>query len=328
MTRLVPACFLLVPCVCLGTSANDRALLGGDPRPAAKKTKLKRDKLLDFDRHGDTRENFAKNIEPLVEGIEKARKLVIYEGLPHQHWESGLLARERKEKKTVTLHGFPFYAQPIAPRKADGKELSALGADASSFRRYSGMKWCGGFHPDWCIEWQDGATVYRALICFGCHEARLYGPKNGLYCDLDNEVLGKFGRLLKPYRKHRPGPEERPGWKKLPRVDLDKEVKIEIDKEVARAGIHFSEWRWLGKNELVVAWVRPSKRPLVADALRWTNYAEDGTVLGTGPLDFLGRKRLEINESGWVEVSVRAEDEEKVARVVIKMAPPAKDKRR
>jgi hypothetical protein len=73
-----------------------------------------------------------------------------------------------------------------------------------SFRRYTGAKLCGGYHPDWCIEWKDGESVYKVLLCFHCEEARLYGPNNELWSDLDKKALKKLVEILRPYRKNSP----------------------------------------------------------------------------------------------------------------------------
>ena len=155
----------------------------------------------------DTPENFEKQIKPLVAGIGKSPSVVIYEGLPHQRKEKELLARELKDKKTVKLHEFPFYAGGIQVRKEDAAKLSALCADLKTFDRYSGAKFCGGFHPDWCVEFKNGPEVYRVLICFGCREARLYGPMNDVYTDLTKESRDEFLNVLTPLWKNRAGKE-------------------------------------------------------------------------------------------------------------------------
>jgi hypothetical protein len=151
----------------------------------------------------DTPENFVKNLKPLVEGIAKARSVTLYEGLPHPLFERDLLKEELEKKKSVKFHGFPFYDEKIQPKPDDVKKLIALGSDKGSFQVYRGPKRCGGFHPDWLIEWKDGENVYQALICFHCGEAALYGPNNDLHTDL-NTPKGQLEQLLQAYRKNRP----------------------------------------------------------------------------------------------------------------------------
>lgn len=157
--------------------------------------------------NGETQEYFDKNIKPLTAGIAGSKKVVLYEGLPHQFWERDILAKEMKEKKTVRLHDFPFYAEPIALKEEDAKYLTEVYGKAETFSRYRGPKKCGGYHPDWSIEWKDGDATYRANICIGCNEIRIYGPKNDVYCD---GIPGKTVEMLRGYRKNRPITKDNP----------------------------------------------------------------------------------------------------------------------
>jgi hypothetical protein len=145
-----------------------------------------------------------KNLPAITAAIDKATRVVLYEGLPHQTWEAKALAQELKSQKTVKLHDFPFYQETLSLEKQDTKDLTALLTRAGSLRPFSGAKLCGGFHPDYCVEWHLGKEVYRVLICFGCHEVKLHGPKTSVYCDVEDKALAGLQRLLKPYRKNRP----------------------------------------------------------------------------------------------------------------------------
>jgi hypothetical protein len=156
---------------------------------------------------GDTQENFDKNIKPLTEALAKAQGLVLYEGLPHQRWESDLLENELKEKKSIVLRHFPFYEATIHPKEEDTKKLSAICVNRQSFERYGGLSMCCVYHPDWCLEWRDGNTVCQVLICFGCGEAILYGPKNVLHTRLNPAQGKELGEILQTYRKNRPKSE-------------------------------------------------------------------------------------------------------------------------
>lgn len=136
--------------------------------------------------------------------IKQARHLVLYEGLPHQMYEPQTLAAEKQAKPTVTLHGFPFYRETLDLKPGDDERLKALLGDPRSFSAYSGEKKCGGFHPDYAVEWSAGGHTYRVLICFGCFEAKIYGPKAGATYDVGSELQRQFKDLLTPYRKNRP----------------------------------------------------------------------------------------------------------------------------
>jgi hypothetical protein len=138
----------------------------------------------------------------------EATRLTLYEGLPHQMFEATQLANELKTKATVTLHGFPFYQETLHLKEEDAARLKAALGDEGSFEPYGGPKKCGGFHPDYCAEWEADGLLYRCLICFGCTEVKVYGPGRALHCDIRPEVEKNLEKLLKPYRKSRP--EQRP----------------------------------------------------------------------------------------------------------------------
>jgi hypothetical protein len=141
---------------------------------------------------------------PEAATLKQADRLVLYEGLPHQMYEPESLAAERKAKPTVTLHGFRFYREALELKPGDSERLKALVGDPHSFSAYSGEKKCGGFHPDYAVEWSAGGQTYQALICFGCFEAKIYGPHGGTTYDVGDAVQKRFKDLLTPYRKNRP----------------------------------------------------------------------------------------------------------------------------
>ena len=115
---------------------------------------------------GDTKENFEKQIKPLTDAIRKTKKLVIYEGLPHQRWEKGLLDRELKERKSVKLHAYPFYESRIDPKDEDFKKLTTLYAKKETFNRYKGSRACGGF-PSRLVRGGGGARLPSREECAG-----------------------------------------------------------------------------------------------------------------------------------------------------------------
>src|SRR5262249_45595205 len=105
-----------------------------------------------------------------AEAIAKAEKVVLYEGLPHQQGERNLRKKELREKEVVWLHGHPYYAETPALKAADVEALTALVSRRESFHAWGGMKWCGGYHPDYLIEWSMGKETYQMAVCLGCHE--------------------------------------------------------------------------------------------------------------------------------------------------------------
>jgi hypothetical protein len=58
------------------------------------------------------------------------------------------------------------------------------------------------------VEWHVGKKVYRCLVCFGCHEVKVFGPKKELYCDIVKKAYDTYKEVLQPYRKHRPRTKE------------------------------------------------------------------------------------------------------------------------
>lgn len=142
--------------------------------------------------------------KPLAALIAEADALVLYEGLPHQLWESDLLASEKASKKTVALHDYPFYADAIAADGDDAKTLTAILSDAKSLTPYAGPKRCGGFHPDWCLEWQAGGEKVQCQLCFGCQEVKFFSTEHVLHADLSAAASERLASVLKDYREQRP----------------------------------------------------------------------------------------------------------------------------
>jgi hypothetical protein len=129
--------------------------------------------------------------------------------IPHGHWERESLSRELASKQTVTLHEFPFYQESLTLSAADAAALRDVVLASDSFRKFGGFKACGGFHPDYCVEWRAGKSSYQMLLCFGCSEARLFGPRHEVYCDLQKPAKEQMEKLLQPYRKNRPATDIR-----------------------------------------------------------------------------------------------------------------------
>jgi hypothetical protein len=155
----------------------------------------------------DRKEEFDEKIGPLLTAIADSKKLVIYEGLPHPQAEPEVLEQELKSKKTITLSKFPFYESPITPTKQLTKQLKTLCKRESTFKFYSGPKFCGGYHPDWCLKFGEGQDAYYVHLCFGCHEAHLIGPNEELMTDLKGAAYLKLVEILKPLRTNRPQPQ-------------------------------------------------------------------------------------------------------------------------
>ena len=143
----------------------------------------------------------------LLPTAAQAAHITLYEGLPHQQHEAAALATELATNPTVTLHDFPFYRDPLPLANEEAAGLKATLGDMQSFVPYSGSWFCGEFHPDYCVEWEADGEVYRCLICFGCSELKVYGPRRALHLEVRPEAEQALKRILTPYRKNRPAAE-------------------------------------------------------------------------------------------------------------------------
>ena len=88
----------------------------------------------------------------------------------------------------IGLNGYLFYDERLAPQGSDLEQLTSPFSDTQSFHRHRGTKICGGYHPDYCIEWKKGDATTRALICLECGEVQFFAQRKELYCDLSPEA--------------------------------------------------------------------------------------------------------------------------------------------
>lgn len=139
---------------------------------------------------------------------------------PHNGWERDLLRRELETKSHVELRVYSFYKERLRLRPGDAKRVTRLFTDGGSFMPYGGPKTCGGYHPDYGIEWRAKGEVYRGFVCFSCGEVKIYGPTSAVHCDIKHSAYKEFEKLLRPYRVNRPKsrrnsgrkPNVRPGY--------------------------------------------------------------------------------------------------------------------
>jgi hypothetical protein len=146
------------------------------------------------------------NFKPIAEGIGRAKSLVLYEGLPHQMIERETLKQELASKKTIKIGEFPFYEQPLTVAENDVELLRRWVTSATNY--WSNIPFayfgCGGFHPDYCLMWKDGESVYWVSICFGCRQTALVGPKGSLDPMIQQASVETLEGILKKYRGQRP----------------------------------------------------------------------------------------------------------------------------
>ncbi len=149
--------------------------------------------------------------KPLSSASPDPDEITLYEGLPHQGYEAKRFAEESK-KPTIEKGGFPFYREPLTLKEADAKALGAVLARPDTFQPFGGEKKCGGFHPDYAIVVSASGEETTYLICFGCGEAKVYGPdRSETRYDFGHDSKDpRLSAILKPYQKNRPMPIEGP----------------------------------------------------------------------------------------------------------------------
>ena len=124
--------------------------------------------------------------------LDRANQIFIYEGLPHQLFESDLLKAEMRREDTTKLGGYPFYTPSVEVQGELLKTLKEITAESDSYTEFTGEKRCGGFHPDYALSWSDGPKDYSVLFCFGCAEALVVdGRKSYRYDFKKMEMLKK-----------------------------------------------------------------------------------------------------------------------------------------
>ncbi len=153
--------------------------------------------------------DFAR-LPQLLAGIPKSGDILLHEGLPSEFWEPELREQELTQKKTITFHGYPFYEEQRTLQGTDSEPFTALFSSKASFKRYDEKKRCGGYSPDYAIEWKAGEAATQALICLECGEVKMFGPKYELYCDLSIEARQRLTQLLRSYQKNRPSTTSNP----------------------------------------------------------------------------------------------------------------------
>lgn len=143
-----------------------------------------------------------QHYESLSAGIKEADTIEVFEGLPHDLWERELFDAELKNKDTVEIAGYPFYAKPVVLSESDRERLTELYCTKETFVPYSGVKMCGGYHPDWLVRWKQGEKEWIVHFCFGCCEATTIHEDTSMLCNI--WTTKPIENLLNPYHRQRP----------------------------------------------------------------------------------------------------------------------------
>jgi hypothetical protein len=136
--------------------------------------------------------------------LRRSPQFAVYEGLPHQLFEEESLAKERSTKNHREVLGFPLYEPALTITPQDQATLIRLATTPSSFGSCRGGKLCGGFHPDYFLEWKTGSETYYMLLCFGCSDMILHHEKHGFMGEIGEEAKKEFSEVLQKYQIQRP----------------------------------------------------------------------------------------------------------------------------
>ena len=82
--------------------------------------------------------------------------------------------------------------------------LTGLITKSGTFEPFLSEKTCGGFHPDFALEYSREGDKYIVFLCFRCQEAMFFTPNSQLRCDMTKAALEEFVSIL-TMRKNRPG---------------------------------------------------------------------------------------------------------------------------
>lgn len=145
--------------------------------------------------------NFQENWA-LLRTLKGAYSVVLLEGLPHQTYEWKEHEYEMANKPVEVINDFPFYRDKIALKVNEVQKLTDYFDSALSFSPSIGAKRCGGFHPDYCLQWINlGGNKVNCFLCFGCEELQLRQGDWYFHCDMRTLPLKA---ILYEYRQNRP----------------------------------------------------------------------------------------------------------------------------
>lgn len=134
--------------------------------------------------------------EGLSAEIQKAKTLVVYRGFPRREQ---LTDDEPEPKKdpNFALRGYFFQPRAYACDEKAMEKLRELCSTQAAFSKWRGPKKCGGYHPDYCLQFKNGDTMTSVLLCYGCNEAKFFGNKANLYVDANAAALEAIQVILK-----------------------------------------------------------------------------------------------------------------------------------
>lgn len=139
------------------------------------------------------------------QAIKDSAHIYVHEGLPHQMFERDLLATESQRTDTIEIGSFRFYTPSVSASNPNLLKSILSSADSIILHEPNTFKLCGGFHPDYAIEWfGPNRKRYHALICFGCADIIYTDGENNFSYELEKEAYKTLKDTLSHYSKKRP----------------------------------------------------------------------------------------------------------------------------
>lgn len=142
--------------------------------------------------------------------VKSADRIEVVEGLPHPMWETDSYYHELGRAQNFAIAGEHFYLAPLDVPTESREELRTGILSRSTFviprhGQLHSLRLCGGFHADYGLRFsQNGQVEASLLICFGCGELKLVGPKVVLTTDQTEVGAALFRSKFKDVRQSRP----------------------------------------------------------------------------------------------------------------------------
>lgn len=142
--------------------------------------------------------SFPRNEVTDLNTIQRAKRLVVYEGLPDP--VDDRYEREKQTNKTVRHHDYDFYFEPLELPPDVQRQLRIILASPATFEEDE-EPLCV-FHPDFMVEWEVDEKVFQLQICFGCHVVRVIAPDGGERYHIGDTAYNELKTLLVKHGQH------------------------------------------------------------------------------------------------------------------------------
>ena len=165
----------------------------------------------------------------LVKAAATFDEVIVWEGLPHPLFEHEVHEKARAGQKTFRIGDQDFYAASLPFKDEEKTALSdAVLKHIENFNPWSGLKFCGGFHADYAIEWRyEGVTVAQALFCFSCGEAQFRVGERVEQVDQSEGGVKRFHALLSSHHQLRPASQTTEASKPVATIERPAAPKVD-----------------------------------------------------------------------------------------------------